>query len=660
MTRPAVAILLLFLALSAHAADYYVDSAHGNDAWNGQSPLAETERAGPWRTLERLAAEQLTAGDRVRLHCAGNWRETLRIKGSGSAAAPLELSAYGDCKEGGRPQVTAAHRVGDWVRGDGDIYSAQVDDEVKQVFVDGVLLEPARYPASGLFSAVAGAGTQQRGGLHDMALRALAGREAAGATLHIRTVGWSIEALSVANLAGEKIEFTTPSRFPVRKGAGYYLTGKAWMLSPGRWHWDRDQKLLRLWLADGSDPSRHGVEAATRDYGVLISGSEHVQLRDLRVTAAGLDGVRIDNAQHVTIEGVEVVASGRDGIAYGDKTVGALVKSSLVRASGRDGISIMRSQGARVQDNTIEDSGTVGFFRNSLAAINASGAHYARIERNTIRRAGYHGITFGRRAHIANNVIQDVCLVLDDCGGIYTWSGNEPVRYESEVVGNLITSAKGGRQGNPEPYTIAAGIYLDDLSSGIRVANNTVVDAERGIMLHNAFANQVEANLLYQNREYAVVLDMGHQTFNRDRLLPNAITDNVFVVRTQKPVVFYLNRDNRAHADILNRNTYLTPSGERLFDAQALRGDKSDRQSYSLSQLQRVLKQEQAGQSVLAGRRTAALLLNPSSMVRDMFCPWENDAAACATASDLNGVALAWPQRLAPITSRLVLSKQAN
>lgn len=660
MTRHAVAVMLMFLALPAPAVDYYVDSAQGNDSWNGQFPLAGSDGAGPWRTLARLAAEKLTAGDRVRLHCASDWRETLRLNGSGSATTPLELGAYGNCKNGARPQVSSARLVSAWVRSNGDSYFSKVDDEVKQVFVDGVLLEPARYPDSGLLSAVAGAGTQQREGLHDMALRALAGREAAGATLQIRTVGWSIEALSVANLAGEKIEFTTPSRFPVRKGAGYYLTGKAWMLSPGRWHWDRDQKLLRLWLTDGSDPTRHVIEAATRDYGVLISGSNHVRLSDLRVTAAGLDGVRVDNAQHVTIEGIEVVASGRDGIAYGDKTIGALVKSSLVRASGRDGISIMRSQGARVQDNTIEDSGTVGFFRNSLAAINASGAHYARVERNTIRRAGYHGITFGRRAHIANNVIQDVCLVLDDCGGIYTWSGNEPVRYESEVVGNLITSAKGGRQGNPEPYTIAAGIYLDDLSSGIRVANNTVVDAERGIMLHNAFTNQVEENLFYQNREYALVLDMGHHAFSRDRILPNAITDNVFVALTQKPVVFYLNRDNRVHADIFNRNTYLTPNGEGLFNMQLLGSAKNDRQSFNLPQLQRILYQEQAGKSVLTSRRATALLLNPTSIARDFICPWGNDKAACAAASDLGEMAITWPLRLAPLSSRLVLSRQAN
>ena len=32
------------------------------------------------------------------------------------------------------------------------------------------------------------------------------------------------------------------------------------------------------------------------------------------------------------------------------------------------------------------------------------------------RRAGYIGIRIGRNARVANKVVQDTCLVLDDCG----------------------------------------------------------------------------------------------------------------------------------------------------------------------------------------------------------------------------------------------------
>lgn len=650
-----LALIILALTLPARAADYYLDSAHGNDAWDGRSSQGGVGNAGPWRTLARLAAMPLTAGDRVRLHCAGSWRETLRINGSGNSTAPLTLSAYGDCKDGDRPQVIASRLVGVWVSDDGEVYSAQVNNEVKQVFVDGVLLEQARYPAIGLLTAQAGTGDQQREGVRDAALRSLTGKDVAGATLQIRTVGWSIETTSVANLTDDRLEFMTRSRFPVRKGAGYYLTGKAWMLSPGRWHWDRDQHRLMLWLADGSDPARHRVEVTSQDYGLHLTRNDYVHVRDLQVSNAGLDGIRVEGSQQVTLEGLEVAGSGRDGIAFDDKSVGAVVQGSTVRASGRDGISVLRCQGARVQDNTVEDSGTVGFFRNSLAAINASGALYARVERNTIRRAGYHGITFGRRAKVNNNVIQDVCLVLDDCGGIYSWSGNEPVRYESEVTGNVISHARGGRQGNPEPYTVAAGIYLDDLTSGVQVVGNTVNNSERGVLLHNAFGNELRNNTLFDNRAYSLVISMDNRTIAPERFTANQLVDNTLVTHADQALVFFLKRSSRAFIDHLAGNTFVAPHSRKIIVIQHALPGSEKVESTTFEQLASEYGNDRAGAYLATNRGSPKLVINASLAPHEVDCPYPLKEQ-CSNAVDKNGKSVAWPHKLMPFEAMVVIS----
>lgn len=82
------ALLLPLLAAStAHAADYYL-SANGDDANPGS-------KARPWRTLERASAAPLAPGDTLHLARGSAFLGTLKVRASGSAAAPIVVTAYG-------------------------------------------------------------------------------------------------------------------------------------------------------------------------------------------------------------------------------------------------------------------------------------------------------------------------------------------------------------------------------------------------------------------------------------------------------------------------------------------------------------------------------------------------------------------------------------
>jgi parallel beta-helix repeat protein len=138
------------------------------------------------------------------------------------------------------------------------------------------------------------------------------------------------------------------------------------------------------------------------------------------------------------------------------------------------------------------------------AAIEAGRS--ADIRGNRIYGAAYVGIWTLADSVLSGNHIEQACLVLDDCSAIYTSGANNNSTIENNTVLNIL----GGLSGKPaiQPSQ-SQGIYLDELSSGVAVRGNTVVNASNGIQLHNAANNQIENNTLYNNRRHHVWLQEG-------------------------------------------------------------------------------------------------------------------------------------------------------
>lgn len=656
--------LLLFAMLAAGiglpaqcAMTYFVDAQAGNDAWSGQQANA-TGTDGPWRNLHRVGATLLQPGDTVVLGCGSVWREPLRFAGSGNAEAALSLRAQQDCGDDARPEINLAEPLGNWVAVGGQVYAAEADFEVKQVHVDGLFLDKARYPANdyliteqGVPATAAGAGST---GLVARRLQALAGRDITGAHAHIRTVGWQIETLGVATLAESQLRFAGATRYPVRKGAGVYLTGKRWMLDGGAgWFWDAGEKRLYVRLQDGSSPAMRHVEVSRHDYGVRLVNQPYVQLGGIRVRHAGLDGVRVERSIQTGITAMEVVASGRDGIVFADGSSGS-VRDSHVRESGRDGVLLQLSHGVKVAGNRVVNSGTAAGPRNSLAAINAANSNYVHIERNTVSGAGYIGIRFNRNSRVVNNVVRDVCLVLDDCGAIYSWANADPRPLNSVVAGNLIENVVGNRTGSPEPWTLAAGIYLDDLSNGVVVEGNAVSKAERGIYLHNAFDNVVQGNTIMDSRAYGLIVGTGHPGYPAAELRANTIRGNTLVSMNRTPFIYYLDRMGRGFNDVLDANMYLGPLDEAgvVLHRQGVSSDVVD--TYTSETFSRQTGMAKHG----IFRRVAKpllLLVNDGAVVREFACPLSS-SSACGRATRPTGEKINWPVRVPPYGTLVVVN----
>jgi len=108
-----VLFFFLFFVGTSRSADYYVDSLNGDDANAGTTP------ATAWKSLERVDAAPLAAGDSVLFRRGRVWRGTLRTK-SGEEGRPVRYGAYG---KGPKPRILSSADLSDpklWTRvGDG-------------------------------------------------------------------------------------------------------------------------------------------------------------------------------------------------------------------------------------------------------------------------------------------------------------------------------------------------------------------------------------------------------------------------------------------------------------------------------------------------------------------------------------------------------------
>jgi hypothetical protein len=77
---------------------YYVDSSAGDDAKDGKSP------ATAWKSLTKVNAITLKAGDNLCFRAGGSWTGQLKPLGSGSAASPIVIDQYGT---GAKPRFAA-------------------------------------------------------------------------------------------------------------------------------------------------------------------------------------------------------------------------------------------------------------------------------------------------------------------------------------------------------------------------------------------------------------------------------------------------------------------------------------------------------------------------------------------------------------------------
>lgn len=527
-------------------ASYYVDSLSGDDNNDGKAATAGAAGSGPWKTLGRIMKATLMAGDKVRLVCGSSWRETLQLPTSGIAGKPIVVTSYpGSCAT--PPIIDGSLMVNNasWTQYSGNIYRAALATEPLMVNAPNGVMTIAHYPNRGFDSSLPSSLFLRTAGDSDAvssggSLRSTylvsgpdlpSGKITAGTKIRIRPSAWILDETTVSSVSGSRINLSTPTRYAVKAGWGYYFIGQSWMLdSPGEWFYDSNAKMLYAWMPDSSVP--RSVLSTQLPVGIDLTTRRYITLNNLIVRQVGT-GIAMTGSSNITVQYVSIRDTAGTGIDGARGSANTVTYSSLIRTGG-DAISANDATGMKVLYNTVNQSGVLVSGDTVLSLPTASyGAirpgQLGEVTGNTVIDTGYAGIWPAAGTKVTTNYVRGACSVLDDCAGIYASQPN----HNGVIIGNFVEHSRGALEGksNTTPArTQAQGIYLDEGASGVTVEGNTVVNADNGIQLHIAANNVIKNNKLYGNRSNQLWLQ---ETSNKVRstgdLYGNAISNNQFV-----------------------------------------------------------------------------------------------------------------------------------
>lgn len=495
-------------ARSDGATDFWGDlsmsffvSQDGNDEWSGRLPQPNAERTdGPFRTIQR-AADIAAPGDVVYIR-QGTYREVVRPANSGAPNLPIVFTSY----EGEDVTVSGAEVLdGRWTVHEGDIYKTGTSLVFTQLFVDGVMMNEARWPNAEvdrlLFAPRARA---EEGTSYDKIVDShLPPGDWNGARVYLWPGdGWDGRTRQVKDyIPGKEFSFDYPlpsqdrdqyhtwDPYKPRAGNPYYLVGVLAALdTPTEWYFDTRNQELYLWLPDGDSPVEHLVEVKQRDYAFDLSGRSSIVVKDLKVFGAAID---MTDSRNCVVDNVHVRYPehylGEPGDSY-------FVSSTSNRMSGSNnewrnssiaygslsGL-VVGGSGNRVTNCIIHDMNYAGLQGSPI--ILDQGSTGAVVSGNTIYNAGRGLITHhtARGFKIVYNNLYAGCLITSDNGGTYAWGSDGG---GAEIAYNWVHGIKG------------VGIYLDNFCSNFVIHHNVIWDNDgAGIQLNSDSLN----NLVYNN-----------------------------------------------------------------------------------------------------------------------------------------------------------------
>jgi parallel beta-helix repeat protein len=117
---------------------YYVDSVNGSDSNPGT-------QASPWKTIAKVNATTLSAGQSVFFLSGDTWREELIVSHGGTATSPVTLGAYGS---GASPIITGSNLVtAGFTMYSPNVWEKAVTTQPNIVYFNGNLGTPVASPA---------------------------------------------------------------------------------------------------------------------------------------------------------------------------------------------------------------------------------------------------------------------------------------------------------------------------------------------------------------------------------------------------------------------------------------------------------------------------------------------------------------------------------
>ena len=310
-------------------------------------------------------------------------------------------------------------------------------------------------------------------------------------------------------------------------GQGYFLLGGYELLdSPGEWFYGNDA----VYVVSGDMIPVGEAKLSLLEKGIDLSSRSNIIIEGLDIAHAGL-GIDLTKAENITIRSVQLSNVLGEGIFANNSKNISIISNGIYR-TGRDAIfGSSGASGLQAENNDITESavsvnaGRIWSLPAPTFAAIWTGPS-ATIIGNRINYSGGNGIWTLSNGVVERNAVQNTCQQTNDCAGIY-------VNYASpntRIAFNLVKGVSGNLDGLPgNTRTHGIGIYLDDLSTGMLVENNTSAEADYGIQVHNAHNNRIVKNLLYGNRNSQLwFLERTKKSAESGDVYDNVISKNGF------------------------------------------------------------------------------------------------------------------------------------
>ncbi|WP_296700210.1 right-handed parallel beta-helix repeat-containing protein [Algoriphagus sp.] len=572
---------LIFILISQErslALDYYFSSSVGDDSRSFELAQSATT---PWKSIEKLneIASSLKGGDKIYFKRGDVFHGTIRLSKGGTINDPILFDAYGT---GELPIITSLKKVENWENLGNGIYQAKIPDinslDLKIVLLDNEIKAFGRYPNI----------NEENGGYltiqsinHDFSINgSLIPFNGKGGEVVIRKNNWIIDSYPISNIKENRIDFLNKgsSGYKPIIGFGYFIQNHLEALDQiGEWAYSKEEKILSIYL--GKDlSSERIIEYASNDYLIVTNFLvRNLSFRNLHLKGGNKNIINIERSSNILVENSILEFAGENAI-YSYSTPDFSVKNNIIRNSLSGGVFFWHSTPrAVISDNLIENSMPFqGMAKNSdlngIGVYLAGNANESKIFRNRVINSGYNGIHFGgNNSVVKNNLVDNYCLWKQDGGGIYMNSDGlvNSNNKEREIVGNIILNGKGANEGTNQDIKIAEGIYLDDNTSGVYVAENSIAYINgKGIYLHNANNITIVENLIF---ECNVLLKLNHDHLGGP-LRKIKIEKNEFITFKENDIAFSISsiEDDLSLFGVSQENYFLEPFGnEFIFESKS-------------------------------------------------------------------------------------------
>ncbi|MDX2068229.1 MAG: right-handed parallel beta-helix repeat-containing protein [Haliscomenobacter sp.] len=571
--KPLLFGVLFLTSFHLHSTTYYFSSSSGSDEYTVEQAQ---NMATPWQTLGKLNAIMniLQPGDQILLKRGDVFSGTILIQTSGALGNPITLGAYGQGTT--KPILDSRLKLSNWSYLGNNIWetsSTDLNSQPTALMINEVLKPLGRYPnvdaPNGGYLTFLSDPTEPSKVIIDQTLSDTPNWT--GAEAVVRTRRWSLERKLIANHSGTTLTFTSDAAYRLSDNYGYFLQNHPAALDQeGEWCFI-DNKIL---VYSTSDLNMQDVKVANTNNLLDVNNQQNWIIDGFILRGAKTNAFDAIQIQNFTLQNCDFWGSGRNAIritSTSPESGGNQILNNTFYYTQSNCIMATSGQ-VMIKGNIIKHTGSVvGMAEGGQMglAINVGGD--AVVEQNTIDSTGYIPIRFeGSNVVIKENVINYFCMVIDDGGGIYTWSNGKSELANRKVINNIILNGLGAPYGTDDPsLSPVEGIYLDDRSADVEVNGNSIGYCNnQGILLHNAYKCIIKNNTVFG---CSTAIAMIHDDFAPNYPIVDCVIQNNILVSNSPDVSkILLDFDTRdasllSRLGDLNHNIYCQPFHKDAF-----------------------------------------------------------------------------------------------